>query len=308
MKLSIIVPLFNESETTPELYQRLSAAAQCIDNDYEIIFVNDCSNDHTLMLIKQFAEKDIHVKYISFSRNFGHQIAVCAGFDAAKGDAVVIIDGDLQDPPELIPALYRKYQEGYNVVYAKRTLRKGESFFKIVTAKLFYRLLAKVTSTTIPLDVGDFRLIDRKVLGELQKMEERQKFLRGQIAWIGFKQTAVPYERHSRKFGTTGYTLKKMLKLALDGLTSFSDAPLKIATILGLLASFISFLILVYALISKYIFREVITGWTSLIMAIVFIGGIQLFCIGIIGEYIGRIYVDVRKRQLYIIDESNIAS
>lgn len=308
MKLSIVVPLFNESQTLSELYDRITKAACKIDEAYEIIFVNDYSTDNTLSQLKELAARDHHVVYLSFSRNFGHQIAVCAGLGAAKGDAVVIIDGDLQDPPELIPELYQKHLEGYNVVYAKRMVRKGESFFKIVTAKLFYRILASLTSISIPLDVGDFRLIDRKVLAQLKEMDERQKFLRGQIAWIGFKQSAVLYERDPRKFGTTGYTFKKMLRLAIDGITSFSDFPLKVATLLGLFASFVSSLILFYALFSKYILKHTIDGWTSLIIAIVFIGGVQLFCIGIIGEYISRIYHDVRKRPLYIIDESNVVS
>jgi len=306
MKISIVVPLYNESQTLAELYGRLTQVMNKMDKEYEIIFVNDCSTDNTLSLIKELAEKDHHVFYRSFSRNFGHQTAVCAGLDVAQGDAIVIIDGDLQDPPELIPALYQKHLEGYNVVYAKRILRKGESFFKKITAKLFYRFLAAMTSISIPLDVGDFRLIDRKVLTQLKKMDERQKFLRGQIAWIGFKQTAVDYERDPRKFGTTGYTFKKMFRLAMDGLTSFSDVPLKVATFLGLFASFISCLILFYALFSKYILQQAINGWTSLIIAIVFIGGVQLFCIGVIGEYISRIYHDIRKRPLYIVDESNV--
>lgn len=306
MKISIVVPLFNEQNILPELHQRLKYVAEKICNeDYEIIFVNDFSNDQTLTIIKQLSEQHKNIKFISFSRNFGHQIAVCAGLDIAQGEAIVIIDGDLQDPPEIILDLYQQYLAGYNVVYAKRIIRKGESFFKKLTAKLFYRMLAMMTSVDIPLDVGDFRLIDRKVLKHLQKMEERQKFLRGQIAWLGFKQTAVLYERDARKFGTTGYTLKKMLKLALDGMTSFSDMPLKIATFLGLFSSFISFITLIYAFYAKYVEHSVINGWTSLIIAIVFIGGIQLFCIGIIGEYIARIYLDVRKRPLYIIDEAN---
>lgn len=306
MKISVIVPLFNEAQTLPELYQRLTTVVSQISEEYEIVFVNDYSQDQTLSLLKQLAEKNPHIRYVSFSRNFGHQIAVCAGLDVATGEVLIIIDGDLQDPPELIPTLYQKYLEGYNVVYAKRMIRKGESFFKIATAKIFYRLLASMTSIKIPLDVGDFRLIDRKVLNQLKKMNEQQKFLRGQIAWVGFRQTAVPYERDSRQYGTTGYTFKKMLRLAMDGLTSFSDIPLKIATILGLFASVVSCFLFFYALFSKYILQHAIDGWTSLMTTIVFIGGVQLFCIGIIGEYISRIYQDVRKRPLYIVDESNI--
>ena len=304
---SVIIPVFNEEKNFVHLHSRLSLVFEKLNvQNYELIFVNDGSKDQTLAQIKIAAAKDERIKYLSFSRNFGHQIAVCAGLEQSKGEIIVIIDGDLQDPPELIEDLYQKYHEGYKVVYARRKLRKGETFFKRFTAKWFYRILAVITQITIPIDVGDFRLMDRQVLEVLLLMGEQQKFLRGQIAWIGFSQTFVDYERDPRKYGNTGYSLGKMLKLALDGITSFSNFPLKVASFLGFLASIVSFLVLIYSLIAKYIFQSTFEGWTSLIASIVFIGGIQLFCIGIIGEYIGRIYNDVRKRPLYVVEDSNI--
>jgi polyisoprenyl-phosphate glycosyltransferase len=306
-KLSVIVPLYNEQDNLAELYDRLKKSISSISKlSYEIIFVNDGSKDNTLQVVKLFAQQDKQVKFISFSRNFGHQIAVCAGLDVATGDVIVIIDADLQDPPELIAEMYARYQEGYKVVYAKRNKRKQESFFKIFTAKVFYRILQAMTSFAIPVDVGDFRLVDKSVIDALKKMEERQKFLRGQIAWLGFSQTAIYYDREPRKNGVTGYSVKKMLRLALDGITSFSDVPLKFASILGFASAFFAFVLFLYALFSKFIFQTALSGWTSLIISVLFVGGVQLFCLGIIGEYISRIYNDVRKRPLYIIDETNI--
>jgi dolichol-phosphate mannosyltransferase len=271
-----------------------------------MIFVNDCSKDETLLRIKELAEKDSHVKYLSFSRNFGHQIAVSAGLDFCTGEAVVIIDGDLQDPPELISKMYERYKEGYKVVYAKRKTREGETWFKKATAKIFYRLLASMTSIDIPVDVGDFRLIDRVIVEHLRNMPEKSKYIRGQIAWIGYKQTFVEYHRDARLYGTTNYPLKKMLRFALDGITAFSDKPLKIASGLGIFSAIVSLLALVYALVSHFCFHATITGWTSLILSVLFIGGVQLITIGIIGEYIARINNDVRNRPLYILDEKNI--
>lgn len=306
VELSIVIPIYNEFSILPELHRRLSAAAQEITTDYELIFVNDGSQDDSLVGLKELAKADEKTCFISFSRNFGHQIAVSAGLDNAKGNAIVIIDGDLQDPPELIPALYKKYKEGYEVVYAKRKSRQGESFFKKITAKMFYRILAKITSINIPLDTGDYRLIDKIVADNLKKMPERHKFLRGQIAWIGFQQTFVEFERDERKYGKTGYTLKKMMQFALDGITAFSDVPLRFVTWAGFTVSFIAFLIIIYALISKFIWNEVVTGWTSMIISVMFIGGVQLVAIGIIGEYLSRINTDVKNRPLYIIQETDV--
>lgn len=306
MEISTIVPSYNEEKNVPLIYKRLTDTLSQISDKYEIIFVNDCSKDSTLSVIKQISEKDSHVKYISFSRNFGHQIAVSAGLDMCKGKAVVIIDGDLQDPPELILEMYKKYQEGYKVVYAKRKTREGETWFKKATAKLFYRFLAAMTSIEIPVDVGDFRLIDKVIVNHLRNMPEKSKYIRGQISWIGYKQTFVEYHRDARLYGKTNYPLKKMLRLAFDGITAFSDKPLKMASAIGIISAILSLLAIVYALISHFIFDSAVSGWTSLIISVLFIGGVQLITIGIIGEYIARINNDVRNRPLYIIEEENI--
>jgi len=306
IELSVIIPVFNEQEIIPQLYNRLNAAVEPITPNYEFIFVNDGSKDATLFRLIELTENDKRVKFINFSRNFGHQIAVTAGLDYCKGNAVVIIDGDLQDPPELIPELYKKYKEGNEVVYAKRVKRKGESIFKLVTAKLFYRLLKRITSVDIPMDVGDFRLVDRKIVDYLKLMPEQNKFLRGQIAWLGFRQTYVDFERDSRTTGKTGYPLSKMIKFALDGITGFSNSPLRLVTNLGLIISFVAFMVILYALYSHYFLHQTITGWTSLIISSMFIGGIQLLSVGIIGEYISRINTNVRNRPLYIVEKTNI--
>ena len=308
IEISIVIPVFNEQDTITELHNRLQASVSSITPNYELIFVNDGSKDFTLLKLIELAEHDHRVKYISFSRNFGHQIALSAGSDHCKGKAVVIIDGDLQDPPELIPALYKRFMEGYEVVYARRTKRRGENLFKRTTAKLFYRIMKRMTSFDFPLDVGDFRLVDRKIVEYLKQMPEQNKFLRGQTAWLGFRQTFVDFERDSRKAGRTGYPLVKMIRLALDGITAFSDAPLRLVTNLGLSISLCAFIIILYALYSHYFLHQTITGWTSLIISSMFIGGIQLLSIGIIGEYISRINSNVRNRPLYIVEKTNVDS
>ncbi len=303
--LSVVVPIYNEEAIIPELYERLSKAVSAITSSYELIFINDGSKDQSLAELLKLTQQDTRVFYINFSRNFGHQIAVSAGLDACRGEAVVIIDGDLQDPPELIPELYAKYNEGYEVVYAKRRERKGEGAFKKYTAKWFYRILRGITNIDIPLDTGDFRLVDKKVVNYLKQMPEQNKFLRGQIAWLGFKQTAVLFDRDKRKYGKTGYPLSKMLRFAMDGITGFSDIPLQLVTRLGLTISLLSFLIIMYAVYSHFVLHRTITGWTSLIISSMFIGGVQLISIGIIGEYISRINKNVLKRPLYIIENTN---
>ena len=305
-ELSVVVPIYNEEQILPELYARLKAAAEEISERHELIFVNDGSRDGSFAGIKQLGKEDGKVKYINFSRNFGHQIAVTAGLDACRGRAVVIIDGDLQDPPELIPELYKKYREGYEVVYAKRATREGESAFKKMTAKVFYRILKNITNVEIPVDTGDFRLIDRKVVAYLKQMPEQNKFLRGQIAWLGFRQTEVLFDRDKRKYGSTGYPFSKMLKFALDGITSFSDKPLQLVTKLGFFFSLVSFVVILYAVYAHYVKDETITGWTSLIVSIMFVGGVQLISIGVIGEYIARINKNILKRPLYIVEETNM--
>lgn len=308
MELTVIIPIYNEEKNIPVLYPRLKNVVDRMNLSYEFIFINDGSKDYSIELIKNLAEKNSCIKYINLSRNFGHQIAVTAGIDKAAGNAVVIIDADLQDPPELIIEMHAKMKEGFQVVYARRRSRAGESFLKKYTAKLFYRTLAKITSIKIPLDTGDFRIMDRKIVEVLKQMPEQQKFLRGQIAWVGFNQTWIEYDRDERNAGETGYTLRKMLRLALDGITSFSNLPLKFATITGFVVSGVTFLVSLYALYARFVSKDYVPGWTSLILSVLFIGGVQLISIGIIGEYMSRMSANVRKRPLYIVEETNVES
>jgi polyisoprenyl-phosphate glycosyltransferase len=306
MELSVIIPVFNEEKNVALLHQRLMEVIQKISGSYELVFVNDGSRDQTLQLVKNIATTDSHVKYINFSRNFGHQIAVTAGLDYCSGEAIVIIDADLQDPPELIADMYAKMKEGYDVVYAKRKSRQGETFMKKLTAKVFYRLLQRITSVNIPVDTGDFRIISHKIVKVLKQMPEQQKYLRGQIAWAGYRQTYIEYERQQRHAGETGWPYRKMIRFALDGITSFSNFPLKFATASGIIVFVISFLLMLYALYSRFVTKEFVAGWTSLMLVVLFIGGIQLLSIGIIGEYISRMSANVRNRPLYIVEDTNI--
>lgn len=306
MDISVIIPTYNEEANINMLYERLTGVMQQMALKYELIFVNDGSKDKTISLVKDLANKHEQVRFIDLSRNFGHQIAVSAGLDYAVGDAVVIIDADLQDPPELIIDMYKKMEEGFQVVYAKRKSRKGESIFKLWTAKVFYRILSKITSVSIPVDTGDFRIIDRKVVDVLISMPEKHKFLRGQIAWIGFNQTYIEYERQERFAGETGYPFSKMLKFALDGITAFSDLPLKLVTYFGFIVSFISFLLMLYALYARFISQDYEPGWTSLMLVTLFIGGIIMIALGVIGEYLSRIDGNIRNRPLYVVRNTNI--
>lgn len=303
MDYSVIIPIYFEEENINMLYDRLSPIMQKLSNDYELIFVNDGSTDQSLPLVKKLQEKDSRVRYIDLSRNFGHQIAVTAGLDHSQGNRVVIIDADLQDPPELILDLDKKMNEGFEVVYAKRKKRKGESWFKLVTAKAFYKLLNSITAINIPLDTGDFRMIDKKIVEHLKKMPEQNKFLRGQISWIGYNQTFVEYERDERHAGETGYPLKKMIKFALDGITAFSDAPLKLVFNLGIFVSILALFMIGYTLVSWMFFDSTVQGWSSLMITILFIGGVQMIGIGIIGEYLSRVANNVKDRPLYIVRE-----
>ncbi|TAH17344.1 MAG: glycosyltransferase [Cytophagales bacterium] len=307
-EISIVIPIYNESLNISALHSRLDSVMQKMEVSYEMIFVNDGSKDDSIELIKKLSVQYSAIKYIDLSRNFGHQIAVSAGLDRAEGEKIVIIDADLQDPPELIMDLYAKMKEGYEVVYAKRKRRKGESFLKLLTAKAFYRILANITTIDIPVDTGDFRLMDKKVVQALRQMPETHKFLRGQISWVGYRQTFVEYERNERNAGKTGYTYRKMLKFALDGITAFSNFPIKLVTVMGFVVSFFAFLMIVYTVYVKYFTnQEIEKGWTSIIVGILFLGGVQLISIGILGEYISRINTDVRKRPLYFIKETNIS-
>ncbi|MCS7027676.1 MAG: glycosyltransferase family 2 protein [Bacteroidia bacterium] len=305
-KLSVVIPIYNEEPNIEVLYQRLSQVLQAVPYQWELIFVNDGSKDASGFLVKQLRQKDRRVKYIEFSRNFGHQVAVTAGINHAFGDMVVIIDADLQDPPELILEMIKKWEEGYEVVYAKRKKRKGETWFKLFTAKLFYRLLRKITNFDIPLDTGDFRLIDKKVAENLRNMPERSRFIRGMVAWSGFRTIGIEYERHERYAGETKYPFRKMLRFAIDGITSFSYFPLQLASYLGIFFSGISFMAIIVVLYLYFFTDKTIHGWTSTILAVLFIGGIQLFTLGIIGEYLARIGTDVKQRPIYIIREKQL--
>ncbi len=301
--LSVIVPMYFEQAVARECYRRLTAVLAGKGYDYELLFVNDGSTDETLDILKDLAAKDERVRVLSFSRNFGHQVAVTAGVEHARGDALVIIDADLQDPPELIPDMVALWLQGWEVVYAKRKKRKGESAFKLLTAKMFYRVLGSLTDIDIPADTGDFRLIDRKVADAFLRMPERSRFIRGMMAWLGFKQTPIEYERDERFAGETKYPLKKMLKLASNGILSFSTQPLRLVLQMGLIAVVISFCLLIYAIVSKAM-GTAEGGWTSLMVAVTFLGGVQLVSIGVLGQYLARMFEESKARPLYVLSET----
>jgi glycosyltransferase involved in cell wall biosynthesis len=297
---SIVAPVFNEAETLPHFYERVARIMEDIGDPFEIVLVNDGSRDKTYTIMKELHEKDARVRVVDFSRNFGHQIAISAGLDYAQGDAVVILDSDLQDPPEVIPELIARWKDGAEVVYAQRATRKGETFFKLATAAAFYRLIRRITAVDIPSDTGDFRLLDRQVVDTLVKMHEHHRFMRGLSAWVGFRQDAVKYERQERFAGTTKYPLTKMIRFSLDAITSFSHVPLQIAASLGFALALISLLGILIAIILR-VFTGAIVGQATTLIMVLFMGGIQLIFLGIIGEYLGRIYDEVRARPLYIV-------
>lgn len=305
-KVSVVVPMYYEEEVAKECYERLKKVlTSIISYEYEIIFINDGSKDKTLSILEEIANSDKNVKIISFSRNFGHQCAVTAGLKYVTGDAVVIIDADLQDPPELIPEMLKLWEQGNEVIYGKRKIREGESKFKLLTAKMFYNTLNALSDVEIPKDTGDFRLVDRKVVNVVNSLPEHNKFLRGLFSFVGFKQTPFEYERKERFAGKTKYPFKKMLKLASDGIISFSTKPLKIVGGLGILSVFASFIILVYSILS-FIFKwnNLTAGWTSLMVTITFLAGIILISLWMMSEYIARIYDEVKGRPQYIIDKT----
>ncbi|MGG4384991.1 glycosyltransferase family 2 protein [Priestia megaterium] len=303
VKYSIVVPVYNEEEVIHETYRRLTEVMRSTKEAYELLFVNDGSRDRTAEIIKEYSEQDPAVVLLDFARNFGHQIAITAGMDYARGEAVVVIDADLQDPPELILEMIEKWKQGFDVVYAKRTKRKGETYFKKQTAAMFYRFLRAMTDIDIPLDTGDFRLLDRKVCNQMNSIQEKNRFVRGLVSWVGFKQIAVEYERDERLAGESKYPLKKMLKLSMDGITSFSYKPLKLASYAGVTLSGIGFIYLLLVLYLKLFTDSTITGWSSLIVIQLFFSGIILIILGMIGEYIGRIYDETKNRPLYIVRE-----
>jgi glycosyltransferase involved in cell wall biosynthesis len=300
---SVVIPMYNEEEVIQETYRRLKTVMDQSGESDELLFVNYGSRDRSAQIISQLAKTDSNIRLIDFSRNFGHQIAVTAGMDYASGQAIVIIDADLQDPPEVILRMLEKWREGYEVVYGKRLKRHGETIFKKATAYLFYRILGALTNDKIPKDTGDFRLIDRKVCDAMKKLNEKNRFLRGMINWVGFRQVAVEYVRDERWAGETKYPLKKMLKFASDGIFSFTYKPLKLATYLGFLLSFSGFLYLLYVLYQKLFTDSTTAGWASLIAVNLVFNGIILLILGILGEYVGRIYEEVKGRPLYIVKE-----
>ena len=301
---SIIAPIFNEAETIPEFYRRMCAVMEGVGEPWELVMVNDGSTDDSASMINELAEKDSRVRPIVFARNFGHQIAVTAGMDYARGDAVVVIDSDLQDPPEVIPELIDKWREGYEVVYAVRAEREGESKFKLWTASLFYRLIYRITDVKIPLDTGDFRLMDRKVVNVMNQMREHDRFLRGMSAWVGFKQIGVPYARAARYAGTSKYPLQKMIKLAMNAVTGFSFFPLQLATYVGFISAGLSIILIPVVILVRVLTRVELSGQATTLVAVLFLGGVQLISLGILGEYLGRVYDEVRGRPLYIVSQA----
>lgn len=303
-KYSLIIPIFNEESTIPELYRRLQAVMDQMDGLVELILVNDGSRDRSLALMRDLHEKDPRVCYLSFARNFGHQIAVTAGLNFARGQVVVILDADLQDPPELIPELIKQWQQGYEVVYAQRTQRRQEGWFKRLTAYGFYRILRQLADVDIPTDTGDFCLMDRRVVDVLNAMPERNRYLRGLRSWIGFRQTAVQFERDPRFAGEVKYTFHKSLGLAINGLVSFSKVPLRLSTYLGLFAAAVAVIMAALVIYWRVFYpKSPLTGYAVIAVAIFFLGAVQLFSIGILGEYIGRIYEEVKNRPLYTLAE-----
>ena len=301
IKLSVVVPVYNEEAVIIETCKRLKIVMDSLGETYEIIFVNDGSRDRTAFIINEICETDKNIKFIDFSRNFGHQLAITAGMDYAVGEAIIVIDADLQDPPEVIPQMVQKWKEGFNVVYGKRLERKGETIFKKLTARLFYRLLRQLTDIDMPIDTGDFRLIDRNVCNALKLVNERNRYVRGIISWLGFKQTGVEFTREKRYAGETKYPFRKMLRFAFDAISSFSYKPLKLASYVGFFLSFFSFLYLIIVLYEGIFTNKTIPGWTSTLAVSLLFNGIVLIMLGIIGGYIGRIYDEAKGRPLYII-------
>jgi polyisoprenyl-phosphate glycosyltransferase len=303
-KYSLIIPIYNEEATIAELYRRMRAVMEQLDADTELILVNDGSRDRSLDLMRELHEKDPRVCYLSFARNFGHQIAVTAGMNFVRGRVIVIMDADLQDPPELIPKMIERWQEGFDVVYAQRTQRKKEGWFKRLTAYVFYRLLKNLADVDIPTDTGDFCLMDRRVVDVLNAMPERNRYIRGLRSWVGFRQTAIQFERDPRFAGDVKYTFRKSFALAISGLVSFSKVPLRLSTYLGLFAALVALIMAILVLYWRIVYpSSPLTGLSAIIVAIFFLGAVQLLSIGILGEYIGRIYEEVKNRPLYTLSE-----
>lgn len=303
-RLSIIVPIYNEEKVIPELYRRMVSVLDSIGESWELVCVNDGSRDRSHEMLVELHAQDPRIKLVDFSRNFGHQIAITAGMDYAQGDGVVIIDADLQDPPELIAEMVEKWREGYEVVYAVRSDREGESTFKVLTASLFYRLLRRITDVDIPIDTGDFRLMDRNVVLTMRRLRENHRFMRGLSSWVGFKQIGLPYRRAERYAGETKYPLRKMLRLTLDAITSFSYLPLRLGTYFGFVLALLSLLGILVTIGLRLSGNNAFFGQATTLVAVLFLGGIQLIFLGILGEYLGRIYDEVKRRPLYIVSRA----
>jgi glycosyltransferase involved in cell wall biosynthesis len=299
--ISIVAPAFNESAGIMEFYRRVSETMQALGETWELVLIDDGSKDNTAEIIRGLSKEDSHIRPVIFARNFGHQLAVTAGLDYSQGQAVVIIDSDLQDPPEVIPDLVAKWREGYEVVYAVRTEREGETKFKLWTASIFYRLIYRITDVNIPLDTGDFRLLDRKVVNVINKMRERHRFLRGMSAWVGFRQTGVSYKRRARFAGETKYPLKKMIRFASDAITGFSYVPLQVATYMGFISAGLSIIAIPIVIVMRLAGHQAFLGQATTLIAVLLLGGVQLVSLGILGEYIGRLYDEAKGRPLYII-------
>lgn len=308
-QLSIVIPIYNEEALLPELLSRITAVSTELNKQHgipesgiEVLFVNDGSSDESFELLKKYCQNHPGYILINLSRNHGHQLAITAGIDHARGDAVAIIDGDLQDPPEFILDLYRKYREGYDVVYAVRNTRKGETWFKLATANLFYKVLRQLTRVDIPANTGDFRIISRRVANSLCSLRERHRFIRGLVSWVGFRQTGISYDRQRRLAGDTKYPVSKMVKFAIDGITGFSSVPLRFISYLGLVAAISGFISAAYVLYLRLFTDRTVQGWTSLTTIVLLLGGVQLIALGVIGEYLGRLHDESKRRPLYIIE------
>lgn len=301
--LSLVIPVFNEEATLPELARRLDEFLGALDETWEVVFIDDGSKDRSLQMLRELAAREPRYKVLSFGRNFGHQIAITAGVDVAEGAAVVVMDADLQDPPEVVREMLVKFREGFDVVYGVRTKRHGESLFKRVTAALFYRLLRSMLGFEVPVDTGDFRLMSRQMVVTLRSLREKHRFVRGMVAWVGFKQTRVYYERPARFAGETKYPLSKMMRFAIDGITSFSIIPVRMATWLGVATGFLAVFIGLWAIVQKLRGAPVVVGWTTIMMLVAFCSSAQLLMTGVLGEYVGRIYEEVKRRPLYTVAE-----
>ena len=302
--ISVVAPVYNEIGNLPEFYRRVKEALEQSGEAWELLLIDDGSTDGSTDLMRELAAQDARVKPVIFARNFGHQLAVTAGLDYARGQAVAIIDSDLQDPPEVILEMFAKWREGYEVVYAVRSEREGETWFKLMTASIFYRLIYRITDVNIPMDTGDFRLLDARVVAVLRQMRERHRFLRGMSVWVGFKQTGVHYKRAARFSGQTKYPFKKMFKFASDAITSFSYLPLQIATYIGFIAAGLSILAIPVVIVLRMLGSQSFLGQASTLIAVLFLGGVQLISLGILGEYIGRLYDEAKGRPLYIVREA----